>query len=239
MNKYLILIILLTSFLSCSKSSTEDEFDEANNPVVEKLISSLTIVDNDANESITYQLNYGLNNTLTSITDGDENAFLNYDNAGALQSLSSGNDIFEILDLYHSPYDAYEIGRVVSFDDKGNPVEVQVYEDGYQSNLLFGNILYDPNPNPFFYTLKAGGAIDVLDNVDLNFNSNHPELVKARLLLPYNNIKAIILKDDDGITQYEVQISYNYDSDNYPVSANITALSPDETHHYMITYFYR
>jgi len=225
------------TLFSCSKSS-EDEFNDSNGDVTQKYIKHFQIIDN-TNENISYTVNYGTGDKVSSITDGNTNTFLNYDESNNLNSIVDDNETFDIDELYQSPYDAFETGNVLEYDDKANPIKIEVYEDGYGSDILIGNIIYDPNPNPFFYTLKAAGIIDVLDRVDLNFGYSNPSIIKARLLLPYNNIRTMIFKDASGITKYEVQIEYNYDDDKYPISANVNTLSQNESSTYTLFYTYR
>ena len=180
-----------------------------------------------------------MENRVSSITDGNTNAFLNYDTSDNLNSITGNNEIFDIDELYQSPYDAFESGEVLEYDKNANPIKIEVYEDGYGSDVLIGNIIYDPNPNPFFYTLKAAGIIDVLDRIDLNFGITNPSIIKARLLLPYNNIRSMIFKNASGITQYEVHIDYNYDEDKYPISAIVNTLSQNESSTYTLIYKYK
>jgi len=230
-------ILSVSLLFSCSKSS-EDEFNDSNGDVTQKYIKHFQIIDN-TNENISYTVNYGTGDKVSSITDGNTNTFLNYDESNNLNSIVDDNETFDIDELYQSPYDAFETGNVLEYDDKANPIKIEVYEDGYGSDILIGNIIYDPNPNPFFYTLKAAGIIDVLDRVDLNFGYSNPSIIKARLLLPYNNIRTMIFKDASGITKYEVQIEYNYDDDKYPISANVNTLSQNESSTYTLFYTYR
>jgi len=230
-------ILSVSLLFSCSKSS-EDEFNDSNGDVAQKYIKHFQIIDN-TNENISYTVNYGTGDKVSSITDGNTNTFLNYDESNNLNSIVDDNETFDIDELYQSPYDAFETGNVLEYDDKANPIKIEVYEDGYGSDILIGNIIYDPNPNPFFYTLKAAGIIDVLDRVDLNFGYSNPSIIKARLLLPYNNIRTMIFKDASGITKYEVQIEYNYDDDKYPISANVNTLSQNESSTYTLFYTYR
>ncbi|MEZ4779596.1 MAG: hypothetical protein R2786_09475 [Flavobacteriaceae bacterium] len=231
----LLFIIVLT--LSCSKS-TEDEFNEVNGNVAEKYVKRLQVLDNvNGNSSIT--INYGEGNRVTSITDGNATTFFNYDSSNNLSSINDSNETFNMSELYQAPYDAFETGQVLEYDDNSNPIKIKVYEDGYGSELLTGTIVYDANPNPYFYTLKAAGGIAVLDMVDLNFGITDPSIIKARNLFPNNNIRSMIFKDDSGITKYEVQFDYTYGSDKYPVSASVSALSVDESSSYDLIYTYK
>ena len=225
-------------FSGCSKSS-EDEFNNANGPIAEKYISQFEIVSTDVSENKTYVVNYDGENRVSSIIDGTEATLFNYNTTNNLATVTSEGEVLDVNDLYQSPYDAFETGTVLEYDTKGNPKKIEVYEDGYNSELLVGDITYDPAPNPFFYTLKAARVIDVLDRVDLNFGPQSPSLIKAKLLLPYNNIKSMIFKDIAGNTKYEVQIASTYDAENYPTRATVTAISTEETKSYLVKYFYK
>ncbi|MFA5514350.1 MAG: hypothetical protein WDA17_05505 [Sphaerochaetaceae bacterium] len=235
---FLVGAILTMSVLFSCKKSTEDEFNGANGDVAQKYIKRFQVIEN-SKESTTFTINYGANNLVSSVSDGNASAFLNFDGANNLTSVTGDEETLDVNELYQSPYDAFESGTVLKYDDKGNPVQISVFEDGYGSEVITGNILYDPNPNPFFYTLKAGGVIDMLDRVDLNFGYSNPSIVKARMLLPYNSIKTMIFKDAAGITKYEVQIDYNYDADKYPTSATVTAMSQDGTSTITLLYTYK
>lgn len=99
--------------------------------------------------------------------------------------------------------------------------------------------MYDPNPNPFFYTFKAAGIIDVLDRVNLNFGISSPTFIKARQLLLYNNISGMFFKDTLGITQFEVHIDYNYNESGYPITANVNAISDRDSSSNTFIYTYK
>ncbi|MEZ4817011.1 MAG: hypothetical protein R2776_03465 [Flavobacteriaceae bacterium] len=234
-----IIVPLFTTLLilSCSKS-TEDEFNEVNGNVAEKYVKSVQVIDN-VNGNTTLTVNYGEANRVSSITDGSATSFFNYDSSNNLSSINDSDDTFSMSELYQAPYDAFETGQVLEYDDNSNPTKIKVYEDGYGSQLLTGTIIYDANPNPYFYTLKAAGGIAVLDRVDLNFGITDPSIIKARNLFPNNNIRAMIFKDNNGITKYEVQFSYTYGNDKYPLSASVSTLSVDETTSYSLIYTYK
>ena len=139
-------------------------------------------------------------------------------------------------ELYESPYDAFETGDVLEYDENGNPELLEFREDEYDydmddyvTKLYTAELVYDDAPNPFYYTLQAGGLIDVLDGVQLNFSVNPqlPEIVQARLLFPVNNLSQIIYKDEEGEIVYTINANFVYDEDNYPTSATVTAVSSD------------
>src|SRR5690606_11983756 len=137
-------------------------------------------------------------------------------------------DVLNIEELYKSPYDAFEMGQVVEYDDNGNPYLIQLYQEDYDYDTdqvkiieYTAEITYDDVHNPYYYTLQSAGIIDVLDKVQLNFSSapQSSKVVKARLLFPVNNPSKIVYKNQTGIPQYQIEMDYTYDDDNYPISA--------------------
>ena len=109
--------------------------------------------------------------------------------------------------------------------------KIEFFEEDYdyQSNSYVtktytAEVSYDDAHNPYFYTLEAGGIIDVLDGVQLNFSLNPqvPEIVKARLLFPVNNPSQIIYKNEEAEIIYTINV-------NYPTSAKVTAVSIEDS----------
>jgi hypothetical protein len=242
MKKVFVIIWVISEIMfviSGCKKSTEEEFNAANGDIAQKYIKRLDIISNDASENKTFVVNYDSENKVSSMTDGISGHFFVYDTDNNLSSITDEGGPFNVNDLYQAPYDAFETGNVLEYDSKLNPVKIQVYENEYPSDPLIGEIIYDLNPNPFFYTLKAAKIIDVLDRVDLNFGIQSSSIIKARKLLPYNNIKGMIFKDLAGNTKYEVQVDYTYDADKYPTSADVYALSPEKSYSYSARYFYK
>ena len=103
-------------------------------------------------------------------------------------------------------------------------------------------ITYDNAPNPYFYTLDAAGLIDAMNLIDVSFSLNAlpEELVKFRNLFPNNNPSRIVGINEEGDTTAVVDISYNYDEDNYPTSSNtvVNDIKHDETQTFVTTYTY-
>ena len=225
--------------MGCKKDS-EDEFNDANGTVPEKLIKKVNIINkDDPTHNYTYTVNYDGENRVSSYTDGESSSFLNFDQNGNLNSITDEYETINMSELYQAPYDAFESGDVIEYDNNGNPALIEVWKDGFGSELLNGEIIYDPNPNPYFYTLKAAGIIEVLDRVDLNFGYNVPSIVKARKLLFFNNPRAMIFKNTEGMTEYESQVTYEYDNDGYPIKAGIIAISLEGTSNYEVYYTYK
>ncbi len=226
-------------FLSGCQKSSEEEFNDANGDIAEKYIKRLEITSNVVTENVTYWVNYDSENRVSSVTDGTSSHIFSYNSNNNLATVTDQGETLNVNDLYQSPYDAFETGNVLEYDAKGNPIRIECFEDGYNSDPLIGEVTYDPNPNPFFYTLKAAKIIEVLDRVDLNFGAQSPSIIKARLLLPYNNISGMIFKDLSGNTKYEVHIDYTYTADKYPISAVVNAVSANESRIYEAKYFYK
>ena len=237
-------IYLITFFLtlilifSCSEDSVTDEFDEANGNVQEKFVQSVSITsaqDSQENKNIT--LSYNSNGSLNTISDGNETSIFVYEN-GELTNITGGGDILNIEELYESPYDAFEIGDVLVYDNNGNPKIIEFYEEEYDYDLgiyvtkvYTAELYYDNAHNPYFYTLEAGGIIEVLDGVQLNFSLNPqvPEIVQAKLLFPVKNPSQIIYKNEEGEIVYTINANYIYDNENYPTSATVTAVSIEDS----------
>lgn len=235
--KSLIILLSLSFFtLSCSEDSVTDEFDNANGNVQEKLIESISIISaQDSQENKNISLSYTSDGLLNTISDGVETSIFVYDDNDNLSNITGGgNDNLNIEELYESPYDAFETGEVIQYDDNGNPKEIEFYEEEYDYNtdsyftkIYTAEISYDNTHNPYFYTLEAGGIIEVLDDVQLNFSMNPqiPEIVQARLLFPVNNPSQLIYKNEEGEIIYTINVNYSYDNENYPTSATVTAVS--------------
>ena len=238
--KSLIALLCISLFtLSCSEDSVSDEFNDANGNVQVKLIESISIVSaQDSQENKNILLSYTSNGLLNTITDGIETSIFVYDNNNDLSNITGEGDNLSIEELYESPYDAFETGEVIEYDDNGNPRKIEFYEEEYDFNTdsyitknYTAEISYDDTHNPYFYTLEAGGIIEVLDGVELNFSMNPqvPEIVQARLLFPVNNPSQIIYKNEEGEIIYTINVNYVYNNENYPTSATVTAVSIEDS----------
>jgi hypothetical protein len=234
----LILVFSLT-FISCSDDDVTGEFNDANGDVEVKLIESITVISaQDTQENTNILISYTSDGKLNTITDGiDTNIFV-YDDNDELSNITGEGDNLNIEELYESPYDAFETGEVLEYDENDNPKKIQFLEeeydfstDSYITKMYTADVSYDETHNPYFYTLQAGGIIEVLDNVQLNFSMmpQVPEIVQARLLFPVNNPSQIIYKNEEGEIIYTINANYSYDSDNYPTSATITSVSTENS----------
>lgn len=242
--KKLLPIALLSAFFltGCSSDSASDEFENGNGQVAEKYILKLQIVPADSSEETTNLIvNYDSNNKLTSVGDGFESAELQYQNNN-LTTITGDGDAHTLSELYEAPYKGYEVGKVLNYDAKGNPVNVSLYEEGNPGEEEFtAQITYDDAPNTFFYTLKAAGIIDVLDKVELNMNfqSVPEEIIKAKLLLPVNNQVKVVVKDAQGLVVSQVVTAYVYGTDKYPTKATVTETTEDGVYVQTIYYTYK
>lgn len=238
--KAVFLSLLLSSILFYSCSETfEEEFFEANVTINQKYLKSLQIIDHkDESQNMRYIISYDEKIKISSISDGTLTEYFSYDESNALVKASLNRKVFNINDLYQAPYDAFETGNVNSYDAKGNPVEIEVYKKGFGSERLTGIIEYDQNPNPFFYTLKAGGVIDMLDKVNLYMGNPDPYTIKARQLLPYNSIVGMTYIDIDGKIKHEVAIDYTYNEIGYPEKAIVHTSTPEGSFTHTLIYEY-
>ena len=219
MKKFVVLFIATfigaIALFGCDDSTLEDDFEEVNGDVSQKLIKRFeVIVDSGGEDNVIVYITYDGSDRVSSISDGESTTFLNYDSSNSLTNVvDSDSDPLNVSELYQAPYDAFDQGDVLEYDNNSNPIKILIYEDGFNSNALIGEISYDSYPNPFFYTFKAAGIIDVLDKVELNFGSTNPLIMKAKQLFPNNNISGMIFKDSQNITQADIQFDYVYHND--------------------------
>ncbi|MCX2718904.1 hypothetical protein [Lentiprolixibacter aurantiacus] len=229
---YSALTALFTISLSCS-DSVSDEFEEVNGSVDKKLLQSISVISaQDATENRSIIFSYDSQDRLTSINDGVESNIIIYEN-GEISGAANSSGNVTVEELYASPYDAFETGDVIEYDNNGNPSKLAFFEYEYDFELqseiqvvYTAEISYDNKPNPYYFTLDSAGIIDVLDGIRLNLSmAPQPvELIRARALFPLNNPSQIIYKNESGEIIYTLNIDYSYDGD-YPVSASIIALS--------------
>ncbi|WP_299712118.1 hypothetical protein [uncultured Tenacibaculum sp.] len=215
--------------ISCS-NSVSDDFDDVNNDIAKKRLRQIST--NSSGESLATSFSYDSNNKLTGVSSNltGEITSIQYTNTGDLLNVSSQgvNETLNLETLFQSPFNAYELGQVVSYDDNRNPSKItfqdQVYNystNQYETVSLTAEISYDDAPNMYFSTLEAAGVIDILDRVQLDFsmNAQASEIIKASQLLPMNNPIQFVYKNENGEIQATIDISYTYDQDNYPINA--------------------
>lgn len=234
-NKFLTALCAfsLLAFASCSDDSS-DEFENANGDVAKKYITNLNYSDLSSPEnSKNYTVTYDADGKVTKASNGTETSLFTYSGSD-LQKISDSNDVLAMTELTQPHHKAYEVGEVLVYDAKGNPVKLRAFDryyDGSISEEYIVEITYDDKPNPFFYTLEAAGIIKVLDNVNLNFSMTPQaeQLVKAKLLLPLNNPQKVVVRHLDGTVKSQVTTSYVYGNDKYPTSATFTEVNENES----------
>ncbi|HEX9979327.1 MAG TPA: hypothetical protein VGB50_02045 [Flavobacterium sp.] len=228
-------------FYSCSSSDdASDNLDDT----PERYISSMQLISaQDASDNASLTINYDTEGKVTNVSDGTETSIMVYDDSDNLTTVTGESDPFSISELYQAPYDGYEVGEVLDYDNNGNPIKIRLFERDEDDNIIdeyVSDIYYDAKPNPFLHTLNAAGILDVLDNVELNFSSvpTSEEIVMAKLLLPVNNPKRFVIKNLEGEVIEDMVAAYVYDADGYPTSATFTETNSDGTFIYMATYNY-
>lgn len=239
-NKFFLIVSSISILTSCNEESVSDDFEEVNGDVAVKLMESISVSDaEDSSDNTTVTMYYTNDGKLNTISDGSETNVFVYDNDNKLTRITSDGDNLNMEELYESPYDAFDTGEVVEYDDNNNPkkIEFLVEEciddywcDEYEVKIYTAELSYDDAHNPFYHTFNAGGIIDVLDNVELNFGSSQsPEIVKVKDLFPMNNLSQIIYKNEEGEPLVSLNINFSYDDENYPTSATITAVDIEES----------
>lgn len=240
--KYVFAIGIGLVFVGCSSSASED-FDQINGQVAKKLIKSIEVTNkNNTNQTATSTFLYDSNNKLEKIvgTNNSESSTVDYSNNGTILDVNvvgqSPSESFNLEELYQSPYNAFDRGRVVDYDANKNPIKIifnhEVYDYTNGTTMVkeyTAHLSYDDAPNPYFYTLEAAGLIEVMDRVSFNFsaNPNAAEIVKVRALFPVNNLNRIEYKDEQGETEFTLNIAYEYDSDKYPIKGEGTGINKD------------
>jgi hypothetical protein len=253
----LSVIITAIVLLQGCKKTTEDEFKEANGDIKEKYLSSIEVISDEFEHTELIHIGYDNANRVIAIQYGNEVHDLIYDDNN-LSYLTIENELQDLENLYLAPHDiiistswsrSIRTGNVLEYDSKLNPSKVEIFSDkrgylygtGYytiSTDTLMCDILYDPNPNPIFYTLKAAGFINVLDRVDLVFGVQSPKIIQARQLLPYNNIKSLTFRDKKGLPVTTIKINSTYDTDSYPDFSTILVLDQGFSQVHKVYYYY-
>ncbi|MBC2840114.1 hypothetical protein [Robiginitalea sp. SC105] len=236
MKRITISILSIFGILASCSDSVSDDFKEVNGNVENRRLQSISAISAGYPDDDKFFLfTYDSKDRLTSFTDGEETALLLYQD-DKLSNLADSYGSISVEELYASPYDAYNTGQVEEYDNNGNPRLLSFLETYYDYNLGTDvqeqytlEISYDNKPNPFYFTLESAGLIDVLDRIQLDFGipPQPQELIRARLLFPLNNPSQLVYKNEAGEIVFTVNVDYNYDGD-YPVSASVIALSPQE-----------
>lgn len=242
MKKRLITMSLLAAlFLNSCSDSTSDEFDDANGNASVKYIKTITSNSSEDGVSLV-TVNYDSFGKVVNVTDGTDSSIFIYDNNN-LTTVTGDGDPFQISELYQAPYETYEFGEVLDYDSNGNPTDVKLFQEDEYGNMeeFAAKITYGTAPNAFFYTMKAAGIIDVLDNVELNLNmqGTPAQIVQARVMLPLNNPTKLVIKDVDGLVVSTTLTSYVYNSFNYPTSATVVTTEDGSTETVNFTFTYK
>jgi len=234
---------LLTGCSSDDNTATDD-FMDVNGSVPVRLIERIqTQSAQSGEENITFEATYDSDDRLTTVSNGEETSFFVYEN-DELATVTGEGDPLNTSELYQSPYDAFEVGEVLQYDSNGNPSSVLLMEDdGFGGVEEFtASLTYDNAPNPFFYTMRAGRIIEVLDNVELEFSMapQPSEIVLARMLFPVNNLSGMVIRNEENEVVYQLNGDFVYDADEYPTSATFTAVSEEEgTSVYTVAFTYK
>lgn len=239
-----VVFILTVSLIWSCSDSVSDEFEEINGNVAQKFLKSIAVTSaQDFNENLKVELAYNSNGTLNTISNGTDSSIFIYKKDKLSTITGPGNNL-NMEELYGSPYNAFETGQVQEYDDNGNPIKIIFYVEDYDFEIQdyvirenIAEISYDDTPNPFYFTLQAGGIIDILDNVKLNVGADlkNSKIIQARLLFPLNNPKQIVYKDENKEVMYTINANYVYDEQNYPTSAVVTSIAADSSENGTLT----
>ena len=212
--------------------SVTDDFMEVNGSVPVRLIENITTQSAQiGEENLVLDATYDTNDRLTTVTNGEETSFFVYEN-NELITVTGEGDPLNTSELYQSPYDAFEVGEILEYDSNGNPSRVLFLDEDFDGEVieLTATLSYDDTPNPFFFTMRAGGLIEVLDNVELEFSiaPQPSDIVLARMLFPVNNLSGMVIRDENNEIVYQLNADFVYDADEYPTSGTFTAISEEE-----------
>lgn len=223
------LFATMTLFSSCSESTVTDDFENANGTVTKKYIESIQYLNDEDQNPI--EMTYNEDGSLKQVSDGTETTTLIYEDQSLVES--DGVLPISVTSVVAAPID-FENANVLEYDDNGNPIVLEIlesyedYVDGEEvivETVVTATISYDDKPNFFFATLEAAGIVEMLDALDISFSPSlqaTPEIVKARELMPMNNIVRVEFDFDGSATQSaEINVTYEYDADGYPSKATL------------------
>ncbi|MEX6627153.1 hypothetical protein [Tenacibaculum salmonis] len=240
--KGVLAIGLIVGLMSACTSSATEDFDDINGNVKKKTLKSITAINPvEIQESLSSNFFYDSDNKLMKMsgTEGTESISMDYKNDGT--SIKGGNnegdsESFSIEELYKAPYKMYETGEVLAYDANKNPSKIAfrdtVYDyetNTYSVETQIAEMTYDDKPNLYFATLESAGLVEILDGVSLDFgiNTQASEIIKARQLLPTNNLIKVVYKNADSEVLGSLNIDYTYDADGYPVKGTGTAINDE------------
>ena len=241
MKKQITLFILAICCLTISCSKDEDGFEDANEGAAKKYVKR--IITHGEGETNMSEISYDSKGRVTSATSDNQTKYFSYndDSDGGLNKVSGEGDNLMTSEIINEIHDAYEIGDVLEYDQKGNPIVLELYDEDYDGNQTthIATITYDDKPFTFYYTLDAAGIIDILYDVRLQFYAPE-EIIMAKKLLPVNNPVKAIIKDDMNQEISSISVDYNYDEDNYPVNTSVVSIDDEGyAESYNVTYEYR
>ncbi len=231
---FFIPLASISLMVSCGSDddSVTDDFMDVNGSVPVRLIESITTQSaQSSEENIALQATYDGDDRLTTVSNGEETSFFVYEN-DELATVTGEGDPLNTSELYQSPYDAFEVGEILEYDSNGNPSRILFLEEDFEGEIeeFTATLSYDNTPNPFFYTMRAGRIIEVLDNVELEFSMapQPSEIVLARMLFPVNNLSGMVIRNESNEIVYQLNADFVYDADDYPTSGTFTAISDED-----------
>ena len=243
-NSKLLFLLLSFVLLSCEKS-TEESVLEATPTLSEKYIDAIEITSTEFDAPVNVTFAYDSNNRIINSTSYEDNttskAYLNYNADNTPKAAIFPDEVITISDAYKTPYNLFEVCDVMEYDAKGNPKLLRNIEEHsdyvYINNsykmittidTVFATITYENTGIFMFYTLKASGVFEVLDQIELFPFATNQSVIKAKQLFPYNNIKYISVKNSKGALLSEVNYSYTYNSASYPTTIQQVATEYSE-----------
>lgn len=148
-----------------------------------------------------------------------------YGTNSKLEKVGEASELLLVSNLLLYKNDAYKIGKVLKYDSRKNPIEMLVYNEEKEQDIL--KVTYDDKPFFAFHTLRAAGIIEAIDGVSLNFAapSTPPQLKLAKEIIPTNNPITFQIIDHTGRIVNDVKITYQYDDKNYPKVAMMYAVN--------------
>ena len=157
MKKHIIIFITASVLMfGCSKSN-EDNFNDVNGEVTAKYLTRADVTSSEIPDQVGLLIvNYNGDNKVSSVTDGDIVHFFEYADNNILETINTGlGEILLTENLLLQPYEAFNFGQVIEYDEKGNVSIVEIVMEEDVNKQLLGYFSYDEEHNPYFYTLKG------------------------------------------------------------------------------------
>lgn len=228
--------LLVIAFAGCSKDSSSKKADPNEYIKYITKISGHELSDTNYQSIVhfTYDERNRMVNMISSqLKDGVEDDFetnsFSYEQSGKLDKVSSGNTETLVSTILPNKDEAYKIGKVLAYDSYLNPSKLMFFYDEFlgKGNTVVKqgtvDIKYDDKPFFAFHTFRAAGIIQALDGIKLNFASptQAPQLKLAKEIMPNTNPIEITYKNEEGVVLSHINITINYDTENYPVSSEV------------------